>query len=83
MARHVTGSDLSGRVLLITGASSGIGAHFAKAAAAAGANVVLGARRTDLLAEIVAEIEVAVLGVAILDLAIGIRAEQLLDAAHG
>jgi NAD(P)-dependent dehydrogenase (short-subunit alcohol dehydrogenase family) len=53
------GFDLSCRVLLITGASSGIGAHFAKVAAAAGAKVVLGARRTDLLDGIVAEIEAA------------------------
>jgi NAD(P)-dependent dehydrogenase (short-subunit alcohol dehydrogenase family) len=51
--------DLSGRVLLITGASSGIGAHFAKVAASAGAKVVLGARRTDLLNGIVTEIEAA------------------------
>jgi len=49
--------SLAGRTLLITGASSGIGAHFAKTAAAAGAKVVLGARRTDLLDAIVAEIQ--------------------------
>ena len=35
------------RTLLIAGASSGIGAHFAELFASAGANVVLGARRTD------------------------------------
>jgi NAD(P)-dependent dehydrogenase (short-subunit alcohol dehydrogenase family) len=51
--------DLSGRTLLITGASSGIGAHFAKTAAAAGARVALGARRTDLLDAIVSEIKAA------------------------
>jgi NAD(P)-dependent dehydrogenase (short-subunit alcohol dehydrogenase family) len=48
--------SLAGRTLLITGASSGIGAHFAKVAAAAGANVVVGARRTQLLDGIVDEI---------------------------
>jgi len=55
----MTGShfDLSGRVVLVTGASSGLGAGFARALAAAGAKVVLGARRTDKLAELVAEIE--------------------------
>jgi NAD(P)-dependent dehydrogenase (short-subunit alcohol dehydrogenase family) len=51
--------SLANRTLLITGASSGIGAHFAKVAAAAGAKVVLGARRTDLLDSIVSEIEAA------------------------
>jgi NAD(P)-dependent dehydrogenase (short-subunit alcohol dehydrogenase family) len=49
--------SLEGRVLLITGASSGIGEHFAKVAAAAGAKVVLGARRAELLDNIVAEIK--------------------------
>lgn len=39
--------SLTGRTALIAGASSGIGAHFAELFAAAGANVVLGARRTD------------------------------------
>ena len=39
--------DLANRTLLITGASSGLGAQFARAAAARGARVVLGARRTD------------------------------------
>lgn len=51
--------DLSGRVALVTGASSGLGAGFAKALAAAGAKVVLAARRADKLAEQVAEIEAA------------------------
>jgi NAD(P)-dependent dehydrogenase (short-subunit alcohol dehydrogenase family) len=49
--------SLKGRTLLITGASSGIGAHFAVVAAAAGAKVVLGARRTDRLDLIVADIK--------------------------
>ena len=48
---------LRGRTLLITGASSGIGAHFARVAANAGARVVLCARRTDRLDSIVAEIK--------------------------
>jgi NAD(P)-dependent dehydrogenase (short-subunit alcohol dehydrogenase family) len=38
---------LAGRTCLITGASSGLGAHFARLAADAGARVVLGARRVE------------------------------------
>jgi len=49
-------SDLSGRTVLITGASSGLGRHFAKTAAAAGARVAAAARRTDRLAALVDEI---------------------------
>ena len=49
--------DLSGRVALVTGASSGFGRHFADVLAAAGARVVLLARRADRLAAAVAEIE--------------------------
>jgi NAD(P)-dependent dehydrogenase (short-subunit alcohol dehydrogenase family) len=41
--------DLSGRVALVTGASSGLGTQFALALAAAGAKVVAGARRLDRL----------------------------------
>ena len=49
--------SLNGRTLLITGASSGIGAHFAIVAAAAGAKLVLGARRTGRLDTLVAAIK--------------------------
>jgi len=49
--------DLSGRTLLITGASSGLGLEFAKAAAAAGAKLALAARRTERLVELATQIE--------------------------
>ena len=52
-------NQLAGKIALVTGASSGIGAATAVALAAAGASVALSARRADRLAELVAEIEAA------------------------
>ena len=49
--------DLSGRVALVTGASSGLGTQFAKALADNGAAVVLVARRADRLAALKDEID--------------------------
>ncbi len=49
--------DLSGRVALVTGASSGLGAQFARTLASAGAAVVLASRRMERLKELRAEIE--------------------------
>lgn len=48
---------LQGRTVLVTGASSGLGARFARILAANGANVVLAARRLELLDELRANIE--------------------------
>lgn len=55
----MTDQTLAGRVLLVTGASSGIGASLALAAARAGATVALAARRTDRLDALVADINAA------------------------
>ncbi len=49
--------DLTGRVALVTGASSGLGVRFAQVLAATGAAVVLVARRADRLAAVQAQIE--------------------------
>src|SRR5262245_27328077 len=48
--------DLSGKVALVTGASSGLGVHFARTLAGAGAAVAIAARRADRLASLQAEL---------------------------
>lgn len=56
----MTGNQtLAGRTCLVTGASSGIGAHLAQRMAQAGARVVLGARRTELTETIASDIREA------------------------
>lgn len=49
--------SLANRTALVTGASSGLGRHFAGVLAKAGASVVVAARRLDKLEEVAAEIE--------------------------
>lgn len=48
--------SLAGKTVLISGASSGLGAHFARVMSAAGAEVVVAARRFDKLTALVDEI---------------------------
>ena len=48
---------LDDKIVLITGASSGLGARFARVASAAGATVVVAARRAERLAELVDELD--------------------------
>ena len=49
--------DLTGKTALITGASSGFGAHFAEVLARAGASLIIGARRTEMLEDIARKVE--------------------------
>lgn len=51
--------DISGRTALVTGASSGLGGHFAEILAAAGAKVILAARRIDSLEKAAEKISAA------------------------
>jgi NAD(P)-dependent dehydrogenase (short-subunit alcohol dehydrogenase family) len=51
--------SLEGRVALVTGANGGLGAHFARTLAKAGARVALGARRVESLRDVAGDIEAA------------------------
>ncbi|WP_460419198.1 SDR family NAD(P)-dependent oxidoreductase [Pseudomonas sp. microsymbiont 2] len=48
--------DLTGKRVLVTGASSGLGLHFAKTLAAAGARVAVAARRVERLDDLVSDL---------------------------
>lgn len=51
--------DIAGKVVLVTGASSGIGAHVARMLAGRGAKVAVAARRVELLQQMAQEVQAA------------------------
>jgi NAD(P)-dependent dehydrogenase (short-subunit alcohol dehydrogenase family) len=51
-------ADLTGKHVFVTGASTGLGRHFAKVLAGCGACVTVAARRTDVLGTLVQEISI-------------------------
>ncbi|GAA4582082.1 SDR family oxidoreductase [Planotetraspora phitsanulokensis] len=74
---------LDGRVVIVTGASSGLGVAFARGFAEAGADVVIGARRLDMLEDtrrLVEETGRRCLAVAT-DVAVPEQCQALVDAA--
>ena len=73
-------ASLSGRTVLVTGASSGIGERFARIAAAEGAAVVIGARRVDRLQALGDEIAAA--GGKVLAVALDVTQEASVAACY-
>lgn len=74
--------DLTGRAYAITGASAGIGRATARALLAAGASVAVGARRTERLEELIAELGAERVAAVPMDVREPADAERLIGAAR-
>lgn len=71
--------SLAGRIALVTGASSGIGAHLARSLASAGADIVLAARRLDRLEAL--QKDIAALGRRALSVKLDVTERASVEAA--
>ncbi len=80
MAESAAAFDLTGRVALVTGASSGLGWRFAEQLALRGAKVVAGARRTDRLQDLAAAVRAQ--GGALEPVALDVEQESSIIAAY-
>lgn len=78
---HFSAQTYRGKVVLITGASRGIGAETALAYARAGASVAILARSQETLDERAAEIRSSVPGAQVLAVPADVRSVQAVDAA--
>jgi NAD(P)-dependent dehydrogenase (short-subunit alcohol dehydrogenase family) len=74
--------DLTGRHVLVTGASSGLGRHFAGTLVAAGAKVSLGARRAAALAETLERVGTESAHALVMDVTDAASIERGLDGAE-
>jgi len=72
-------SDIAGRVALVTGASSGLGARFARVLASHGARVAIAARRTDRLEALAGELRAE--GAEVISVALDIASVPSIRAA--
>ncbi len=69
--------DLTGQVAIVTGTSRGLGQHFARALAKAGANLVLTSRHRETLAPFEAEIEA--IGRRVLSLELDVQKQESIE----
>ena len=72
--------SLAGRTVLITGASAGLGAHFARVCSTAGARLVLAARRVEKVEALAAELSVS--GPEAIGVALDVTDEASIIAAY-